>query len=115
MDALALFETEHGVATCDHDYGYTDRQWSYPFGWAPLHWMIWSGLHDYGYASDADRIARSWLALNAEVFRTTGAMWEKYDVVRGTVADVLDRYENQVGFGWTNGVFADLHHSIRGS
>lgn len=112
VDALALFETKHGVATCDRDYGYADRQWNHPFGWAPLHWMIWSGLRNYGYASDADRIARSWLELNAEVFRRTGAMWEKYDVVRGTVADVLDRYENQVGFGWTNGVFADLEHSI---
>lgn len=35
-DNLRLFETPFGLLTCDHDYGYRDRQWNYPVGSATL-------------------------------------------------------------------------------
>lgn len=105
---LHRFETDHGLVTCDHDYGYDDRQWNYPMGWAPLHWMVHGGLRSFGYTAEASRIAGKWTNLVAEVFDQTGAFWEKYDVVTGAPATMIDRYAPQVGFGWTNGVLIDL-------
>ena len=50
------------LLTCDHDYGYRDRQWNYPVGWraAPLD-RLPRGLKDYGYKEDASRIAMKWI------------------------------------------------------
>ncbi len=106
---LTLFEHDYGLATCDQDYGCQDRQWNYPFGWAPLHWMVYHGLKNYGFVDRAQRIAQKWLDLNTRVFSDTYLLWEKYNVVDGDRADVYDRYQTQHGFGWTNGVYLDLH------
>ncbi|MBN2000440.1 hypothetical protein JW935_23015 [candidate division KSB1 bacterium] len=105
---LRLFEHDYGLATCDRDYGCKDRQWNYPYGWAPLHWMVFHGLKRYGYLKEAHRIAKKWIILNMMVFEKTFLMWEKYNVVDGNKADIYDRYQTQHGFGWTNGVFLDL-------
>jgi len=110
---LGLFEHDFGLSTCDQDYGYTDRQWNYPYGWAPLHWMVFKGLRRYGFHADAYRIAEKWLDLNLSVFEETYLMWEKYDVVHGTRAEIQGRYPTQHGFGWTNGVFLDLLEELR--
>ncbi len=82
-------------------------QWDYPNGWAPLQWVVISGLKRYGYFEDAARIAVKWLTMCAEVFAQTGRMWEKYNVVSRD-ADAVTAYRNQEGFGWTNGVFSAL-------
>lgn len=82
-------------------------QWDYPNGWAPLHWIVISGLKRYGYFEEAARIAVKWLKLCAGVYQRTGRMWEKYDVVRGSEGTV-GHYPGQHGFGWTNGVFSAL-------
>lgn len=82
-------------------------QWDYPNGWAPLQWVVISGLKRYGYFEDAARIAVKWLTMCAEVFARTGRMWEKYNVVSRD-ADAVTAYKNQEGFGWTNGVFSAL-------
>lgn len=107
---LPIFEQEFGLATCDQDYGYKDRQWNWPVGWAPLHWIVYQGLKNYGYQEDAERIALKWLNLNYKVWRETGSFFEKYDVVKGSHQVLEDsRYSaNQEGFGWTNGVFQAL-------
>ncbi len=103
---LPLFEKTFGLATCDVDYGYADRQWNFPVGWAPVHWVVYNGLKNYGYIQEAERIALKWLNLNYKVWRQTKQLYEKYDVVRGThEIDPDRRYTNQPGFGWTNAVF----------
>lgn len=110
---LDLFEHDFGLATCSESYSYSDRQWNYPYGWAPLHWMVFKGLRKYGFSQDAYRIAKKWLNLNLSVFEKTHLMWEKYDVVNGERAEIFDRYPPQHGFGWTNGVFLDLFEELR--
>jgi alpha,alpha-trehalase len=105
---LCLFEKEFGLVTCDQDYGYSDRQWNYPIGWAPLHWIVYKGLKNYGYDENAKRIALKWLNLNYSIWEKTGNLFEKYDVVRGSHEVLTDRYKNQEGFGWTNAVFHAL-------
>jgi alpha,alpha-trehalase len=109
---LADFETPFGLVTCDHDYEKPERQWNYPYGWAPLHWLVYRGLKTYGFDGDADRIARKWLDLNRRVFEDTGLLWEKYNVVTGKASTIHDRYPTQHGFGWTNGVFIDLFQDL---
>jgi alpha,alpha-trehalase len=107
-DRLADFEHEYGLTTCDQQYGFNDRQWNFPIGWAPLHWIVYTGLQVQGFGSDAQRIATKWLILNIDVWKRTGAIFEKYDVVIGSEKVLTDRYVNQTGFAWTNGVFIAL-------
>ncbi|WP_110601465.1 alpha,alpha-trehalase TreA [Salinicola lusitanus] len=87
----------------------TGEQWDAPNGWAPLQWLAVAGLDRYGHDDLAETIARRWIETNREVYRQTGKLVEKYDVVDPAVGgggeyDVVD------GFGWTNGVLLDLIH-----
>jgi alpha,alpha-trehalase len=38
-----------------------NRQWDFPFGWAPHQILAWSGLDKYGMADTARRLAYRWL------------------------------------------------------
>ncbi len=80
------------------------QQWDAPNGWAPLEWMAIEGLRRYGRADLADTAAARWLALNRRVYRATGRMMEKYDVVDPSRPAGGGEYPAQDGFGWTNGV-----------
>ena len=84
----------------------TGSQWDAPFGWAPLQQIPVVGLRRYGYAADADRIARKWLALVTKEFGEHGTIVEKYDVERresDVAAGIRFGYSaNEIGFGWTN-------------
>lgn len=82
-------------------------QWDYPNGWAPMQLRAAEGLLNYGYDHLALRVIAKWLSCNVKVFKETGSLWEKYDVVSGRVG-VPDRYPTPAGFGWTNAVFLIL-------
>ncbi|MBN2213397.1 MAG: alpha,alpha-trehalase TreF [Bacteroidales bacterium] len=90
----------------------TGEQWDYPNGWAPLQWITYKGLKNYGYDALADSIARRWLDLNMKVFFETGKMMEKYDVVDINRPGGGGEYPLQDGFGWTNGVFLKLYNEL---
>lgn len=79
-------------------------QWDYPNGWPPMQLRTVEGLLRYGYSSLAKKIILRWLSLNIKVFRETGHLWEKYDVVHGRIG-VPDRYPTPYGFAWTNATF----------
>lgn len=107
--ALGKFERPGGLRTSTNRSG---DQWDAPFGWAPLQLIAVQGLRRYGYNDDADRIAEKFLSMVHEEFRRTGNIVEKYDVER-RAADIRGevRYgysSNEVGFGWTNGVYEVL-------
>jgi alpha,alpha-trehalase len=106
---LPRFERPGGLRTSDR---VTGNQWDAPFGWAPLQLFAVDGLRNYHYDQDADRVARAFLSMVVEDFERRGAIVEKYDVDRRTSqveGGIRFGYaENQVGFGWTNGVFLDL-------
>lgn len=83
-------------------------QWDAPFGWAPLQHFAVAGFRAYGEHDAARKIARAFGSLVIEDFLRTGVIVEKYDVLRRR-SDVergirFGYAENQVGFGWTNGV-----------
>lgn len=84
------------------------QQWDAPNGWAPLHWVVIQGLRRYGHNELADEIKKRWLRTNEAVFRATGKMVEKYNVVDEGQLGGGGEYPLQDGFGWTNGVAAAL-------
>ena len=106
---LHRFEAPGGVLTSTNASG---NQWDAPFGWAPLQMIAVEGLRRYGYADDASRLAGKFLSLVVKEFEEHGTIVEKYDVRRresDVSADIRFGYSgNQVGFGWTNGVFLEL-------
>ena len=86
----------------------TSEQWDAPNGWAPLQWMAIIGLANYGYNELAKEIAKRWMNINEKVFKNTGKMMEKYNVVSTDLMAGGGEYETQDGFGWTNGVYLAL-------
>ncbi len=110
---LPIFEQPGGLQTSSTQSG---DQWDAPFGWAPLQWIAVQGLRRYGYQADADRVSVEFLTLVQQEFARSGAIEEKYDVVRRQ-ADVSDALRfgyrtNEAGFGWTNAVFTALFDEL---
>ena len=79
------------------------QQWDAPNGWAPLQWIAYVGLKNYGEDVLAEQIATAWSALVGRQFSANGQILEKYDVVAGQ-AGHGGEYGVEIGFGWTNGV-----------
>lgn len=106
---LALFEAPGGLLSSTHVSG---NQWDAPFGWAPLTLIAVQGLLRYGYREEGYRIAHKFIAMLVKEFERDGTLVEKYDVCTcsSQVSDeILYGYSsNEVGFGWTNGVFLEL-------
>jgi alpha,alpha-trehalase len=86
----------------------TGQQWDSPNGWAPLQWIAISGFRDYGQAQFAATIACRWMAIVNAVYRQSGKLVEKYDVVDAGRSGGGGEYPLQDGFGWTNGVMRKL-------
>lgn len=80
------------------------QQWDAPNGWPPLEWLAIQGVRRYGYGELADSARARWLALDLRVYRETGRMTEKYDVIDASRRAGGGEYPTQDGFGWTNGV-----------
>jgi alpha,alpha-trehalase len=81
-----------------------DRQWAYPNGWAPLHWIVTEGMDRYGFREEAMTIRRNWCTNCLAVFEKTGDLWEKYNVVAVSTEPEPGLYGTLAGFGWTNAV-----------
>ncbi|KAI8904841.1 glycoside hydrolase, partial [Gorgonomyces haynaldii] len=88
-----------------------NRQWDYPFGWAPHQILAWKGLEYYGFKSAQDRLTYKWLYLIIKAFVDfNGVVPEKFDVVNMThqfnveYGNVGSDFKCVVkeGFGWMN-------------
>lgn len=86
----------------------TGQQWDSPNGWAPLQWISIQGLAKYGHYELAKEITKRWMSINEKVYRNTGKMMEKYNVVLTDLEAGGGEYPAQDGFGWTNGVYLAL-------
>ena len=82
----------------------TGQQWDYPNGWAPLQWICINGLYNYGFSQEGNDAAERWMSRMQEVYKSTGKMMEKYNVVDTGLEAGGGEYPLQDGFGWTNGV-----------
>jgi alpha,alpha-trehalase len=81
--------------------GDSPLQWMYPAGWAPSHLIAVEGLDNYGYASEAARVASSFLGAMVQQHESTGHLWEKYNVVDGSIVLPNARCGNIWMQGWT--------------
>jgi alpha,alpha-trehalase len=90
-----------GLVTTVH---HTGQQWDAPNGWAPLQWIAYRGLKNYGYEDLANDIALKWTDNVTRVYKNTGRLVEKYNVEDITLEAGGGEYPVQDGFGWTNGV-----------
>jgi alpha,alpha-trehalase len=86
----------------------TGQQWDAPNGWAPLEWMTVWGLDRCGQKELAADIATRWVRLVEKVYKETGRLMEKYNVVDSDKGGGGGEYPDQDGFGWTNGVTLEL-------
>jgi alpha,alpha-trehalase len=73
-------------------------------------------LRRYGLDTQADEIARAFVGTVLKEFVEHGAVFEKYDVERRE-SDVspglrFGYSSNEIGFGWTNGVFLELEAGL---
>ena len=102
---LKIFETKKGLAACDKDYGYQDRQWNYPIVWAPLQYICYESMKKYGYYKEARKINNDFVKLVYQNWKKTEKIWEKYNGQEESHKKVpFDRYSPQSGFGWTNAI-----------
>ncbi len=82
----------------------TGQQWDAPNGWAPLQWMAYQGLKNYGQDSLANLARDRWLSNNELVYQQASKMVEKYNVDDPAASAGGGEYPLQDGFGWSNGV-----------
>ncbi|KAL2839294.1 trehalase-domain-containing protein [Aspergillus pseudodeflectus] len=118
-NTLSKFEHYGGLAACTESsrgpisLERPNRQWDYPYGWAPHQILAWRGLQNYGYEEDAQRLAYKWLHMMTRAFvEFNGVVVEKYDVTQPDGPHKVDaEYGNQgadfrgfsrEGFGWAN-------------
>jgi alpha,alpha-trehalase len=99
------FLRDGGVLTT---LNFVGQQWDAPNGWAPLQWIAIKGLRNYGFDDLAEEIKQRWISLNEKVFKSTGKMFEKYNVEDISLHAGGGEYPLQDGFGWTNGIASAL-------
>jgi alpha,alpha-trehalase len=110
-----LMRFEHAGGLVASLTSQTGRQWAYPNGWAPLQWVVATGLERTGFADDAMRLREKWCRTCTRAFATSGVLWEKYNVVEPEAAGEGGLYGHVTGFGWTNGVFVDFARRLLAS
>lgn len=109
---LSKLEYPFGISACENkNYGYT-YQWSYPNGWAPLHYLAIKGLDNYRFENDAQRIASKYVTMIASTYKETNNLWEKYNVVEGNV-NVTNEYKMPSMIGWTAGTFVWAYNYLK--
>ncbi|RKP37652.1 neutral trehalase, partial [Dimargaris cristalligena] len=100
-------EESRGLISLDRP----NRQWDYPFGWAPHQIIAWEGLRRYNYTDLASRLAYRWLYTITKSFVDfNGVVPEKFDVVNLTHQVKVEygnvgtdfKYVPREGFGWMN-------------
>jgi alpha,alpha-trehalase len=108
---LSTFEKPGGIVMSVRE---TQGQWDYPFGWAPIQLLAVEGMRRYGYNAEADRVSSEFLSTVLDNFEHDKTIREKYNVVtRSSETNVKAGYAaNVIGFGWTNGAFLELLHSL---
>jgi alpha,alpha-trehalase len=114
---LPLLEMPGGVAASaresrgDRSDERPDRQWDYPYGWAPHQMLVWQGLRNFGFDEERRRLVYRWLyTITRNAVDYNGTVPEKFNVVTrshrvfaeyGNVGTEFD-YITREGFGWMN-------------
>ncbi|KAF9199552.1 alpha,alpha-trehalase nth1 [Haplosporangium sp. Z 27] len=115
--ALPLFEVTGGlVSGTERSRGNItlsrpNRQWDFPFGWAPHQIISWIGFERYGFLEEARRTCYRWLYTITKSFVDfNGVVPEKFDIVNMTHKVEVEygnvgvdfKFIPREGFGWMN-------------
>jgi alpha,alpha-trehalase len=98
-----------GWVTTDINSG---QQWDAPNGWAPLQWIAYKALTNYGFDDLAREGAQRWVDNCSRVFNNIGKLVEKYNVLDTSLKAGGGEYPVQDGFGWTNGVYLRMSEEL---
>ncbi len=106
VENLARFEQPFGLPQTDRAYPsphpeFKALQWDYPSGWPPSQIVVVDALENYGYADEAKRLALKYLKLQLDIHDQTGKLWERYNVVDGSVNLPRERYPVVPLHGWS--------------
>jgi alpha,alpha-trehalase len=114
VKALPKFDMPHGLAVCDQDYGYRNRQWNFPNAWPPLTWWVSESMRAHGFKSESNLINIKYLEAQTKLFQETGAVWEKYNAVTGGL-DVTGGHEfgSNPMLGWSGSTFTDFYETAK--
>lgn len=111
VDYLNILQKPGGVLTSPY---FTGHQWDAPFAWAPLQLFAVKGLLNYGYNDHAKKVSKTFIQNINLNFKKHHAIFEKYNALScevNTDNSIKFGYsENQIGFGWTNGVYLSVLH-----
>ena len=102
---LKLYEYPYGIVPCEagvHEYVF---QWDYPNAWPPHALIVSEALSKYNFEKDAKRIRSKYVSTVYSVFKSTGALWEKYNAVEGN-AKVNEEYKTPPMMGWNAGIYS---------
>jgi len=102
--SLNLLETSFGLRACEDKKYDRSYQWGCVNGWAPLHFIAAAGLENYKYHTESNRIQVKFIHLINENFRSTNNLWEKYNILDGTI-HTTNEYAMPAFLGWTAGVY----------
>lgn len=108
---LSKLEHEFGVCPCIPHTMEGVFQWAAPNVWPCLQWIVYKALKNYGYNTDAYRVAKKYIAMVEEVEAKTGQLWEKYNANTGGCEAVCE-YKTPPMLGWTAGVYLKLIDEI---
>ena len=103
--ALKLFEKlnlEYGISAGEPNPVWS-CQWDYPNVWAPLQFVTYKALKNYGFDAEAKAVAEKYVNLVENNFEKTENLWEKYDGNTGERA--CFEYSAPPMLGWTAGVY----------
>ncbi|KAG0253665.1 alpha,alpha-trehalase nth1 [Mortierella polycephala] len=115
--ALPIFEVRGGlVSGTESSRGHItlsrpNRQWDFPFGWAPHQIMAWIGFEKYGFLEETRRTCYRWLYTITKAFVDfNGVVPEKFDIVNMTHKVEVEygnvgvdfKFIPREGFGWMN-------------
>lgn len=104
VEKLSIMECDYGLACCEPNKATLNLQWDYPNGWACLQYITIKGLLNYGYKDDALRIAKKYVDIIEKIYNETGYLWEKYNVVTGTIAESESHRAYEM-MGWSAGIY----------
>ncbi len=93
----------------------TNCQWDGDIGWAPLQFIAYWGLKNYGFDQLALEVAKRFSGLCLQQFGKSHAFFEKYDLSEDKLSASIGEYSCQEGFGWTNAVVKIFLEEIRKS
>lgn len=86
-------------------------QWGACNGWAPMQLMAVEALEHCGRWNEAKRVAEKYVGLVERTFASTGAVWEKYNIVTGD-DKAVGEYGTPEMMGWSAGVYLALKEKL---